>query len=69
MPPPPAERIVRAVHRRTRSSAASVALLCTGVAIVAAGLATAHLAMVAAGVLVIVVGWLAAATVSTWRPR
>jgi hypothetical protein len=30
--------------------------------IVAAGLATAHLSMVAAGVLVIVLGWLAAAS-------
>jgi hypothetical protein len=49
------------VHRRTRSSAASVALLCTGVVIVAAGLATSHLAMVATGVLVIVLGWVAAA--------
>jgi hypothetical protein len=50
------------VHRRTRSSAASVALLCTGVAIVAAGLATSHLAMVATGVLVIVLGWVTAAS-------
>jgi hypothetical protein len=50
------------VHRRTRSSAASVALLCTGVAVVAAGLATAHLSVVAAGVLVMLLGWLAAAS-------
>jgi hypothetical protein len=53
---------VSAVPRRTRSTAASVALLCTGVAIVAAGLVTGHLSVVAAGVLVIVLGWLAAAS-------
>jgi hypothetical protein len=54
-------RIVAGMRSGTRRSAASVALLCAGVAVVAAGLATTHLAMVAAGVLVIVVGWLAAA--------
>lgn len=62
MPRPAAGHIVHGVHRRTRSSAASVALLCTGVAIVAVGLATSHLSMVAAGVLVIVLGWVAAAS-------
>jgi tryptophan-rich sensory protein len=59
--------MVSAVHRRARRSAASVALLCTGVAVVAAGLATAHLSMTAAGVLVIVLGWVAAASATVPR--
>jgi hypothetical protein len=54
------------MRRTTRTSAAAVALLCTGVAVVAAGLAAGHLSMVATGVLVIVLGWLTAAT--TARP-
>ena len=60
MPAGTSRTIVEAVDRRASSSAASVALLCTGVVIVAVGLATSHLSMVAAGVLVIVLGWVAA---------
>lgn len=48
----------------------SVALMSTGVVLVAVGLATAHLAVTVIGVLMIVAGWLAATGVALPpRPR
>ena len=46
----------------------SVALMSGGVVVVSIGLATAHLAVTVAGVLVIVAGWLAATGLAT-APR
>ena len=43
----------------------SVALMSGGVVVVSIGLATAHLAVTVAGVLVIVAGWLAATGLAT----
>jgi uncharacterized membrane protein HdeD (DUF308 family) len=45
----------------TGRPAVPVALLCAGVVIVTAGLATAHISVTAAGVVAILVGWLTAA--------
>jgi phage gp45-like len=46
--------------RKLEYARLSVALMSAGVVVVAVGLATAHLVMTVAGVLVIVAGWLAA---------
>jgi hypothetical protein len=46
--------------RKAEYARLSVALMGVGVVVVGAGLATAHLAVTLAGVLVIVAGWLAA---------
>jgi uncharacterized membrane protein HdeD (DUF308 family) len=45
----------------TARPAVPVALLCAGVVVVTAGLATAHMSVTAAGVVAILAGWLAAA--------
>jgi len=47
----------------------SVALMSGGVVVVSIGLATAHLAVTVAGVLVIVAGWLAATVADVPRRR
>lgn len=47
----------------------SVALMSGGVVVVSIGLATAHLAVTVAGVLVIVAGWLAATGLATGPRR
>ena len=46
--------------RKLEYARLSVALMSAGVVLVAVGLATSHLALTVAGVLVIVAGWLAA---------
>ena len=46
--------------RKLEYARLSVALMSVGVVVVAVGLATAHLPVTVAGVLVIVAGWLAA---------
>lgn len=53
--------------RRLEYARLSVALMSGGVVVVAAGLATAHLAVTVIGVLVIVAGWLAATGVTPRR--
>ena len=54
----------RDVRRGKGRPAVSVALLCTGVVVVTAGLATTHMLVMAAGVVAILGGWLTAAGIT-----
>jgi 1,4-dihydroxy-2-naphthoate octaprenyltransferase len=56
-------------RRRLEYARLSVALMSGGVVVVAAGLATAHMAVTVIGVLVIVAGWLAATGIAPGRIR